>query len=148
MTRLPKRARDMARLVEIKVFPSPGIQLVQAMTFSFSERTNRRLVRSPRKASSIISLEFSLTASDNSPSSDLGASGISARTGILVSISTSSRPSILYLSRPSKYISPTGKHSPSTSAPSMITLVLGDTCPVLRGSSITRALAAVLFRDI
>ena len=147
-TRLPSRASDMARLVETNDLPSPGMQLVQAMMHSLSSSTKRRLVRRPRKLSSIVSLLFSRTASLRSPSSVLGPMGISASRGSLVSFSTSSRPSILYRSRLSRYTRPTGNTRPNTSAPSMIILPLGDTLPSERGASMMRALAAVLASEM
>ena len=94
MTFLPINANDIAKLVQTNVLPSPGIQLVQSITFSPDSRMKRRLVRKPRNASSIESFVFSRTTSAFSPSTNLPANGMSARMLIFVSFSTSSRPSM------------------------------------------------------
>ena len=105
-------------------------------------------VRIDRNISSIWSFLFSCTTIPAALFALSLATATSAMTGRLVSLTTSSWPSILYLISCSMYSMANGMPMPITSAANSITLPLGLTLPPNIGSSIMVPLSAVAARDI
>ena len=145
MTFLPRNARLTAVLPATKDFPSPGWVEEKRTTLSSLPSIKRRLVRRPRKVSSIMSFLFSRMTI--TPFSGLSHFGSSARIPTVVMRSTSSRFSILYFNRSRRYTKPTGIASPIIRAAKATIFFLGD-IGYLSGnaSSMMRPLVAVAAR--
>ena len=86
---LPRRAKLMARLAAVNVFPSPEVEDVNIITFSSCFSINCRLVRILLKISSIRLFLFSCTTISALVLADSLATGISPRIGSFVSRTTS-----------------------------------------------------------
>ena len=85
----------MARLEATKVLPSPEVEEVNMMTFSSFSNINCILVRMERKISSIWLFIFSCTTISPLVLAVSDDTAMSAMIGSVVSLATSSCPSIL-----------------------------------------------------
>ena len=148
MTFLPSRAREMATLEATNVLPSPEIEEVNIRTFSSFFSINWMLVRNPRKISSIRLLTFWWTTISALPLETSLATGMSAITGIWVSLTTSAWPSILYLKNSIRKRIPAGMAKPNTNAISRMMAALGLVFPTSDGASMILPLSAVAAREI
>lgn len=113
--------------------------LVEGMAYRADRRTGMA-VEAPFTATVNV-LPYSFRTAAVLASSE--AMAMSATMGSLVSLATSSWPSILYFSSCRRISMPRGKPMPTTMATSRIMLLLGLTLPIIWGESMSRPLSAV-----